>query len=130
MVDTKSNKKWSTMCGRTKSRTKSRVQCVVETWSNETSSAMGGRNINDQKVECNVWSKHSRTQSVVEKLSNKKSSTMYGRYKVNKKSSTICGRTKSRTKSRVQCVVKRSSNKKSSTMCGRNIFEHKVLVET
>ena len=53
-----------------RSRTKSRVQCVVETSSNKKSSAMCGRNIVEQNVECNGWSKlkgtKSRVQYVVE----------------------------------------------------------------
>ena len=42
----------STMCGVVEQK---RV-CVVETSSNKKSSAMCGRNINEQKVEYNVWS--------------------------------------------------------------------------
>ena len=73
---------------------------------------MCGRNIAEQKVEYNVWSKHSRTnsrvQSVVETKTNKKSSTMCGRNIVEHK-----------------VLVETKSNKKPSTMCCQNIVERK-----
>ena len=70
---------------------------------------MCGQKIVEQKLECNVWSKHSRTQSrvqyVVETETNKKSSRMCGRNIVEQKVKCKVWSKHKRTKSRVQCVV-------------------------